>query len=320
MSAEKSEVRDISPDSIDRNKDNPRLFFRPNELDSLLASISRYGIQVPLTVYREGNRYVLIDGERRWNCARKLNLASVPALVQPKPNALKNLLLMFNIHALREQWDYLTIANKLPKVIDLYAREHGGTQPNEIELSEITGLTRGQIRRCKLLLELPEKYRDLLLVELQLPKAQQRLSEDFFIEMEKSLKTVQNRVEGVVKDIDIARETLIKKYRERKIDNIVDFRKMSKIATSIKLLEVPAAEAKAAIKQILSPNGPGIAAVYEKHFSIRYDEKKWIRQIEALAEYLASIDSEELNGPEATALRLQLGRVRDELNRLLEGS
>ena len=173
-------VREIAPDSIKRNPDNPRLVFRSEELDTLLLSIKRYGIQVPLTVYSEGNNYVLIDGERRWRCALKLNLKKLPALVQAKPSELDNLLLMFNIHALREQWDYLTIATKLPTVIKLFKRQQH-SDPNETELSELTGLTRGQIRRCRLLLDLPDEYRDQLLAELELPKHKQKISEDLFI-------------------------------------------------------------------------------------------------------------------------------------------
>ena len=203
-------VREIPPERISRNPENPRLVFRTEELDTLLLSIRKFGIQVPVTVYEDGNRYVLIDGERRWRCASKLNLQKIPALVQPKPSDLDNLLLMFNIHALREQWDYLTIAHKLPKIIDLFKLEHS-CEPNEIELSELTGLTRGQIRRCRLLLDLPEKYRSILFNELDLPKSKQRLSEDFFIEMERSLKTVSKRLPEVLGNIDTARDVLIEK-------------------------------------------------------------------------------------------------------------
>ena len=43
-----------------------------------MVSIDTHGIQVPLTVYREDKGYRLIDGERRWRCASKLNLANSP--------------------------------------------------------------------------------------------------------------------------------------------------------------------------------------------------------------------------------------------------
>ena len=127
----------ISPQKIRRNPDNPRLIFRQEEMESLLVSINTHGIQVPLTVFREGDSFCLIDGERRWRCALNLNLNTVPALVQEKPTELENLLLMYNIHALREQWDYFTIATKLTRVKELFFEEYGH-EPNEAELSEET--------------------------------------------------------------------------------------------------------------------------------------------------------------------------------------
>lgn len=312
-------VSDIAPEKIERNPDNPRLIFRAEELDSLLGSIARYGIQVPITVYQEGDRFVLIDGERRWRCARKLNLKKIPALIQNKPDELTNLLLMFNIHALREQWDYLTIASKLPKVISLYKKQNNDQEPNEIELSEISGLTRGQIRRCRLLLDLPAHYRKLLLSELELPKSKQRLSEDFFIEMERSIKTIQNRVAGAITDVDVVREVLIQKYRSKTIDNITDFRKLAKIATAIKKLGVEEKDARKALKKIFDPKGPGIAEIFDEQFGLRYDDEKVGRQIEALVNYLEAIDDDTAEDLESTGLREPLERLKSQLDRLLEG-
>ena len=144
-------LREIPVDLIDRNPENPRIVFRQAELEELLVSIRKYGVQVPISVYKDGNRYVLIDGERRWRCALKLNHKTIPGLVQSKPDQLTNILLMFNIHALREQWDLLTIALKLPRVIKLLKKQLG-YEPNERELLEQTGLRRAILRRCKLLI------------------------------------------------------------------------------------------------------------------------------------------------------------------------
>ena len=221
-------LQNIPPGKIHPNPENPRLIFRQDEMDSLMVSIDSHGILVPLSVYRENNDYILIDGERRLRCAKKLNLPSIPALVQKKPTELQNLLLMYNIHALREQWDYYTIASNLARVIDLYERENG-SKPNEIELSESTGLTRGQIRRCRLLLDLPEEFKELLLKELQLPKSQQKLTEDFFIEMERALKTVVIRFPAYKDNLDSIRNTLVEKFRKGTIQAVTDFRQMSKL-------------------------------------------------------------------------------------------
>ena len=283
----KDTLRHISPDDITENLDNPRLFFRPEEMATLLGSISRLGIKVPITVYHAGDKFVLIDGERRWRCAKKLNLTNIPAIVQARPSPLENLLLMFNIHALREQWDYFTIANKLPDVIERFAAQNEGRDPNEAELSELTGLSRGQIRRCNYLLDLPPKYKRMLTEELSLPKGLQELSEDFFIEMEKALRTIEHRVPSALENKDRARGALIAKFRNDVIGNITDFRKLSKIATSIENVGVKHEEARRAIKQILTPNNDiSIQGVFATHFEIRYDERKIGLHLRSIADYL----------------------------------
>ena len=310
-------VKDIPPSKIRRNPDNPRLFFRPEELDTLMASIRRYGIQVPISVYEDGDEYVLIDGERRWRCARKLNISRIPALIQIKPSPLNNLLLMFNIHALREQWDYLTIANKLPDVIRLFSDENG-REPKESELSEITGLTPGQIRRCKFLLDLPAKYKELLQEELSLPKHLQKLSEDLFIEMERALKTVQHRVPSAVTNINSARDALIKKFRDGTIGNITDFRKLSKIATSISNIGVKESSARAAISEILNPREKtGIQEVFAEHFEMRYDERKVGLSIDSIADYLEATVEQDDGAHLGSELRNRLLRLKKLIERVL---
>jgi ParB/RepB/Spo0J family partition protein len=308
-------LRELSPDQIFQNPANPRMFFRPEELDTLLASIKRYGVQVPISVYQDGTRFVLIDGERRWRCAKKLNLREIPALVRHMPTPLENLLLMFNIHALREQWDYLTIAKSLPDVASLFNAENG-RDPNEIELSEITGLSRGQIRRCKFLLDLPGKYVKVLEQELHLPKASQQLSEDFFIEMERSLKTVQNRVPSAIANMDIARDALISKFREGTIGNIVDFRKLSKIATSINNVGAKELRVRSALKDILDPKKKtGIEEVYSQRFEMQYDQRKVSLTIDSISEYLET--AEEQEDPISTTLREKLIELKERIERVL---
>lgn len=312
------QLKEVSPDKIKRNPDNPRLFFRPEELDTLSASIRRYGIQVPITVFEERGHYVLIDGERRWRCARKLNLDRIPALVQPKPSDLENLLLMFNIHALREQWDYLTIANKLPDVIRLFKKDNSGKEPTEPELTEITGLTRGQIRRCKFLFDLPKAYRKKLEEELALPKHLQKLSEDFFIEMERALKTVQNRLPSAVDDLNEARDALIKKFREGTIGNITDFRKLSKIATSIRNVGIREEKARRAIKEILDPKKKtGIEEVFAGQFEMRYDERKIKLSIESIYDYLDAANDSDDDVALDDDLKSQLLRLKRLIERVL---
>lgn len=310
-------LNNIPVDKILPNPENPRIIFRQEEMDNLMASISRYGIQVPLTVYIDQGQYYLLDGERRWRCAKKLNLRNVPAIIQEKPSTLENLLLMYNIHALREQWDYYTIASKLEKIIDLFEEENG-IRPTEAELSEKTGLTRGAIRRCQLIIDLPEKYKEMLLKELNLPKSKQKITEDFLIEMERSLKTVVRRVPEFESQLDNIRNVLITKYRQNIIEAVTDFRQLSKIATAIDTLGIAKKKAEKSLRDIFDPDSDtGIKDAYKETVEFGYIEKKALRQIDFLNSYFDELLEYRTNKELDDELREGLKNLFQRLKKLL---
>lgn len=315
--SEAQRLKLVSPEDIQPNPENPRLVFRQEEMESLMLSIDRHGIQVPLTVYKEGDRYTLLDGERRWRCAKKLNLRSVPVIVQKKPSELENLVLMYNIHSLREQWDYYTIASKLQRVIALYAEEYG-QEPNEVKLSELTGLTRGAIRRCQLLIDLPDRFKELLLEELGKPKSDQRLSEDFFIEMEKSLKTITRRLPDYEQKIDEIRDVLVAKFQEGIIPAVTDFRQLSKIATAVHSLGIKQNTARKALDKVFDAGKKsGIREAYESTVAFEYIEQRASRLASSLTEFLDSVVEEERAEELDAELIGALRDLQDHLNAIL---
>ena len=312
-SAEDADLRNIPVNQVDRNPENPRLLFRPEEMEHLLDSIDRLGVQVPISVYREGHRYVLIDGERRWRCCLKLNHKTIPALVQEKPEPLTNLLLMFNIHALREQWDLLTIALKLPRVVELLTDEHGRL-PTEQQISEHTGLARSVIRRCKLLMDLPAEHQDAILTELRKPKSKQKLTEDFYIEMERSLRAVERAMPDVLEDKNAVRDVLIDKYRSGTIANMVDLRKVAKIARA-ENVEADPQKARKALTKLFARNRYGVASAYEESVAGAYDERDILGRLDALLHRLEDLDPSVLDDPVVERLLA----LREVVERLLRG-
>ena len=311
--ASTAKLEQIRTDLIDRNPENPRLVFRPGELEDLLESIRVHGVQVPIAVYKEGKRFVLIDGERRWRCSLKLNRPTIPALVQAKPDPLSNLLLMFNIHSLREQWDLLTIALKLPRVIELLATKLGW-EPSEREISEQTGLNRSIIRRCKLLMQLPQEYRDDILEELNKPKAQQKITEDLFIEMERALKTVERAMPAVIPSKDKVRKVLLKKYKSGVINNRVHFRNIAKIARAEKV-GYDAGAAASQLRQLFQDNGYSIEDAYLNSVGEAYKERDVGTRVTSLLSLLEAIEPDEIDDE----LKSKLQALEVKLVSILEG-
>lgn len=99
----------IEISKIDPNPNNPRgieIASQDKKLPFLKDSIKTFGILVPLVVTLSNNRYLLIDGERRFVAAKALGLKKVPAYINDKVLKDKELLYqMFQIHHNREQWE-----------------------------------------------------------------------------------------------------------------------------------------------------------------------------------------------------------------------
>src|SRR3954452_22187671 len=156
-----NELKDLPPEKILANPENPRMYFRDPGLNQLADSIEESGgVLVPVYVYPDPEQegfYRLIDGERRWKIAQRLGLETIPALVRPSaPDPEKNIIEMFNIHKVREDWEDMPTARALQQVM-----ERNDTQDPD-ELRRLTGVSKEQISRFQLILELPTQYQEMI--------------------------------------------------------------------------------------------------------------------------------------------------------------
>jgi ParB family chromosome partitioning protein len=136
--------------------------------------------------------------------------------------------------------------------------------------------------------------------------------------MERALKTVQNRLPDAIPDINAARDALILKFRGGVIGNITDFRKLSKIATSVSNLGIREAKARRAVREIFAPSKrKGIQEVYAEQFELRYDERKIALSIDSIYEFLENSSTEEEDYIVADDLRARLLKLHDLIERLL---
>lgn len=252
----------IDPHKLKRNPDNPRLIFRQDELEALEESISSQGILVPLTVYKDGGSYRLLDGERRWRCAINLGLSRVPVIVQPKPEKLQNIMMMFAIHNARRDWDPLPTAIKLQQLEHIFT-EQQKRAPTEKELAELASMGRGEVRRLKKLLALPLEYRALLLKELEKPRAQQEITADLIIETTKGVEALSKRKLIHKKDEDRLRKSIITKFKSKVINNTVAPRKLARIARAVERGDVKEEDAIKIVSRLINDRQYSIDSAYQ---------------------------------------------------------
>ena len=168
-------VKTLPTDEVVPNPHNPRMLFDKDPMDILRESIRKVGILVPLTVFKSKStrQYVILDGQRRWMCAKEVGLPTIPVNEVAEPTLVQNIVTMFQIHKLREDWELMPTALKL----EVLMKELKET--NEKKLASLTGLDQAVVVRCKKLLSYPKKYQDLMLDS----DPTKRVKADFFIEL-----------------------------------------------------------------------------------------------------------------------------------------
>ena len=201
------------------NPHNPRVLFDPLPLSTLEHSIEKVGILVPLTVFRAkgSNHYTILDGQRRWICAQRLHLPEVPINEVVEPTTTQNIITMFQIHKLRQDWELMPTALKLGVLMQELKERR------EKQLAELTGLDTAMVTRCKKLLWYPKHYQEMMLFA----EPEERIKADFFIELYPIL------TDRLVTKMDwYKRDTLIErflfKYQNRlsEFRSVTDFRKI----------------------------------------------------------------------------------------------
>jgi len=300
---EKSEVKlHIPTKLIQRNEDNPRIIFSEEGMLRLTKSIKEVGILVPLTVYKKGVNYIIIDGERRWRAAQRINLQAVPCYVLPEPESrLEYILNMFKIHNVREDWKLLPTAQKLAQVIEqLQARS-----PEKItdrELAMLTGLSSPTVSRCRRLLTLPKKYQDMLLEEEKLAEkgikpTKTTLTEDFFLELLRAISAIESKQSGLQEfceryDKERIIAAFVEKFKSENIPDITDFRYLTKI---VKQAKVPLEKRERILTLILSDNSYRIDEAYDSNVRMFYESKGLEKQLDRIEMILDSLDVSQLD-------------------------
>ncbi len=148
------DLMEIDIDRLDPAEVQPRSTFKEAKLQELARSIQQKGVIQPLVVRRNGERFQIVAGERRWRAAQKAGLHRVPCIVKKVADEeVFELSLIENIQ--REELNPIEEANAFKRLLE----ERGLTQE---ELSHRVGKERSTISNTLRLLKLPPEVQKLV--------------------------------------------------------------------------------------------------------------------------------------------------------------
>ncbi len=141
-------VQQVDIRRIDTNAGQPRKDFDQEKLQELADSIRQHGVVQPILLRQNGERYVIVAGERRFRAARLAGLDQVPAIVKDLDEAqVMEVALIENLQ--REDLNPIEEA----AAIRFLMQQHDLTQE---EVSKRLSKSRPAIANSLRLLSLPE--------------------------------------------------------------------------------------------------------------------------------------------------------------------
>lgn len=144
----------LSIESIQRGKYQPRREMNTDALQDLANSIRTQGIIQPLIVRPVGHKYEIIAGERRYRAAQLAGLSEVPVIIRHIPDETAiAVALIENIQ--RENLNPIEEAIALDRLIKEFAMTHQ-------EVADAVGKSRTSVTNLLRLLILPEEVKNLL--------------------------------------------------------------------------------------------------------------------------------------------------------------
>jgi ParB family chromosome partitioning protein len=142
----------LAIEAVERNPDQPRKRFDEAKLEELAASIREHGVVEPILVRREGAKYRIVAGERRWRAAQRAGLREVPAILREASDreafelALVENLQRADLNAIEEA-----------EAFQVLSADHGLTQE---QIAGRVGKERSTVANALRLLKLPQEVRD----------------------------------------------------------------------------------------------------------------------------------------------------------------
>ena len=160
-----SALCDLKLEDIVPDKDQPRRKFDEAQLASLAESIKENGVVEPIVVVKEGKKYQIVAGERRWRASKIAGKETIPAIVRTL-DAQKRLEMSLIENVQREDLNPIEIAT-------VYAKFREQFNLSNAEIAKRVGKSESAIINTTRLLNLPDSAKHAM-VENKLSEGQMR--------------------------------------------------------------------------------------------------------------------------------------------------
>lgn len=160
-----STLRDIKLDEIIPDADQPRRKFDEAQLAALAESIKENGVVQPIVVVKDGKKYKIVAGERRWRASKLAGLEAIPAIVRTL-DAQKRLEISLIENVQREDLNPIEIAT-------VYVKFREQFNLSNAEIAKRVGKSESAIVNTSRLLNLPDSAKHAM-VEHKLSEGQMR--------------------------------------------------------------------------------------------------------------------------------------------------
>lgn len=134
-------------------RDQVRTKFNDDSLRELGENIKINGLIQPLVLHREGSKFVLICGERRFRAMTLIDMAEAPCFILDNKSKEELMAIQFSENQAREDLHYIDQADSIYGYQKL-------TGTSERKITAALGISKSEVHRCLMIAKLPRDIKE----------------------------------------------------------------------------------------------------------------------------------------------------------------
>jgi len=147
-----AQLSNISLDQIEV-RTQVRTKFNDESLVELGENIKVNGLIQPLVIHREGNKFVLVCGERRFRAMTMIGMKEAPCFILENKTKEELMAIQFSENQAREDLHYIDQADSIYGYQTL-------TGTSERKITAALGISKSEVHRCLMIAKLPKDIKE----------------------------------------------------------------------------------------------------------------------------------------------------------------